>query len=544
MRASTGLLTSVRQFVLNCVAYDRPEPDNVDGVQYLWTLLDVEPSHIDLFVRVNPSWDGSLLHVSASLLNDADAVSAVSTLITYTLKWTDFSETRWTKVGEAGRLYLRSLLTGIDGLVRLTEQSDAICKWHLAGYNKRSSASVRLYLAVAAAAARPTENMLLDILTDDRFLLRMDRCWDIVNDEHRYLLATPTSYFETVGDVLGMNPIDYRSHVVEASLTSISYLHMDIWAPLSEAPWTYFHGDARQKMTALMEEEGVTHPVAVKMQTLARLGYEEDVIAACVLARESSLSTTLVEQFHASGAQLMRRHPQMEHATLCIRMTVHHARTFFYPNIFDKQEARLTQLLKDLSREMQNTKHSGARQAYCKLLIAQVRSGRIVGDVGNGALRRLVFKHHNKGFQSLSGQQVEVLTRHASADNAKKLKTLSESRQHVYSQLEVLRLRRKEAEHGGMPNHMDSMRFVAADYTRFAELWAQYTTSCLRGEMQSAPDRMNSAHKKLISDEIDRQEIAQLARPDWLSQVVSCRDYYVGAGFFLGIPASSLGSCV
>ena len=54
------------------------------------TLLDVKPSHIDLFVRVNPSWDGSLLHVSASLLNDADAVSAVSTLITYTLKWTDF----------------------------------------------------------------------------------------------------------------------------------------------------------------------------------------------------------------------------------------------------------------------------------------------------------------------------------------------------------------------------------------------------------------------------------------------------------------------
>ena len=78
-----------------------------------------------------------------------------------------------------------------------------------------------------------------------------------------------------------------------------------------------------------MEEEGVTHPVAVKMQTLARLGYEEDVIAGCVLARESSRSTILVGQFHGSGAQLMHRHPQMAHATLCIRMTVRHARTLF-----------------------------------------------------------------------------------------------------------------------------------------------------------------------------------------------------------------------
>ena len=191
----------------------------------------------------------------------------------------------------------------------------------------------------------------------------------------------------------------------------------------------------------------------------------------------------------------------------------------------------MTQLLEDLRREMLNTKHSGARQAYCKLLIAQVKSGRIVGDANHGALRRLVFKHHNKGFQSLSGQQVDVLTRHASADNAKKIKTLSESRQHVHRQLEVLRLRRKEAEHVGIVNHMDSMRFVADDYNRFAELWAQYTVNDVRSDLQSPPDRMNSAHSTLISDEVDSQQIAHHARPDWLSQVVSCRDQYVGVGF-------------
>ena len=80
-------------------------------------------------------------------------------------------------------------------------------------------------------------------------------------------------------------------------------------------------------MALLVEEEGVTHPVAIKMQALARLGYESDVISVCDLAKECSFSTILVEQFHGSGAKLMKRHPQIEHATLCIRMTVHHCRT-------------------------------------------------------------------------------------------------------------------------------------------------------------------------------------------------------------------------
>ena len=166
LRASSGILSVVPEFIISCVAYDRPDPIEPGEIEHLWTLLDVDPTHIELFLRVNPSWDGSILHVSSSLLGTDDHIRAITTVVRYCMRWSDFSETRWTKVGEVGRLYLRSLLVGVDGLVKMAEANDAISKWHLNGYSKRSSPSVRLYLCAAAAAAagRPTSCMLFELM--------------------------------------------------------------------------------------------------------------------------------------------------------------------------------------------------------------------------------------------------------------------------------------------------------------------------------------------------------------------------------------------
>ena len=51
LRASTGIHQSVPEFILNRVVYDRPDPTNVDEVEHLWALLDVDPSHLELFAR-------------------------------------------------------------------------------------------------------------------------------------------------------------------------------------------------------------------------------------------------------------------------------------------------------------------------------------------------------------------------------------------------------------------------------------------------------------------------------------------------------------
>ena len=111
-----------------------------------------------------------------------------------------------------------------------------------------------------------------------------------------------------------------------------------------------------------------------KMQALAVAGMEADVVAACSLIKETSFSTILVEQAHASGAQLMHRHHQLETASLVCRMTVHNCRTLFDPSPFEKQEQRLLSLLDDVQRQVANTRHTGPRQAYVQMLVSRVKA--------------------------------------------------------------------------------------------------------------------------------------------------------------------------
>ena len=126
LRASTGLYMCVREFISGYVAFDRHEPDNLADLEWLWIFLDVAPTDLPLFLKVNPLWDGQKLRVNATLLNDPDCINALTTVIHYCLKWCDFSDTRWTKVGLCGRLYVRSVLIGVDGLVDLAMKSDAV----------------------------------------------------------------------------------------------------------------------------------------------------------------------------------------------------------------------------------------------------------------------------------------------------------------------------------------------------------------------------------------------------------------------------------
>ena len=137
LRASTGLHMSVMEFAVSRVSFDRPAPDSTDEVEHLWTCLDVEPKVLELIVRVNPFWDGQRLRVSASLADQPDSLNLVVTVIRYCLQQTDFSDTRWCKVGQSGRCYLRALLIGLDEIVKMTVANDAVSKWHLNGYVKR-----------------------------------------------------------------------------------------------------------------------------------------------------------------------------------------------------------------------------------------------------------------------------------------------------------------------------------------------------------------------------------------------------------------------
>lgn len=531
LRASTGIHQAIPLFLIRMVVFDRAPAANPTEVEQFWAMLDIEPGKLDLFVEVNPYWDGKVLHVNSALLTDSDSSAKIRTLLLTCLFWTDFSETRWTKVGLSGRLYTRSLLVGVDGLVKITEESDAVNRYHLAGYFKRATKSVRVYLATAAVAGRPSESMLFDVLQDDRFLQRIDSCRQILEDEVQYLLAAPNSYYETVAEAVKITATEYRSHCVNCALTSISYLHQDIWVPLSSPPWMYFVGNCQDNIAKLKGDESVTEPLSVKMRTLALIGFDSEVVSACYLVQETSMSTTLAEQFHGSGAQIMRRHPQLQTEALMARLTVHHSRTLFQPDYFEKKEAELRAIIDDIDRRIGNAKHTGPRQMYTKMLVSHSKAG-AAGGVSHHAIRRSVFKHHNTGFSKLAPNILVALRSKASAHISAQRQVLADDRQHVLGQLELLRIRQRQFIKDGLVNHMDRVRFVPADFLKFSELWSQYPTLASMKQLQAPPKPMTASTVRLFEAEIEKLPVVPRTRPDWLSTVVNNRQGFSSVGFF------------
>ena len=265
------------------------------------------------------------------------------------------------------------------------------------------------------------------------------------------------------------------------------------------------------------------------MQSLAALGFQSEVESAVVLAREAAWSTILVEQAHASGAQLMHRHPQLEASSLVCRATVHNSRTLFYPGVFEKQELRLTSLRDELLKQMDNTKYTGARQAYVQMLVNKCKASR--GDTSDHALRRAVMKNHAKQFALLSVSQVEVLKHKANVLNSRRVDTISESLDHVAGQLRLLHERKIASGQAGVVNHVDSIRFGPGDFMRFAELWNEVGPRDL-GQLQAPPREIPAPMEKVLQAQMSQLVVEPPPKPDWLSAVVTHRDEYEGCAFY------------
>ena len=319
---------------------------------------------------------------------------------------------------------------------------------------------------------------------------------------------------------------------MDASVVSMAYLHMDMWVPLSEPPLKYVVGNASAKIEALKNEALDTDLLAAKMQTLCVAGYESEVESAIHLVRECSFTSILVEQAHASGAQLMHRHPQLETAALVSRMTVHNARTLFYPSYFQKQELRLNTLLQQVVKQMENTKFTQARQAYVKLLVDKCKAGRDQRGPSDHSIRRAIFKRHSDHFFQLSPGQLSVLRTKASAMVKKKIDGLVESQEHVQAQLRLLREREVESQALGVVNHIDSLRYGDAESARFSELFLESDSPEDLGKLQSSPQPVPAAMEAVLQAQMEKLDVHQGAKPDWLAALVNHRDQFDGVALY------------
>jgi len=430
---------------------------------------------------------------------------------------------------------MKSLLVGIDGIVSIACTNSAVTKRHLNGWIKKASSSVRLYLGVAYVAARAIESMLIDLMEDDRFLIHQAKCWEIMQDELDIVRNAPAHFWQTLGDVLGVSAIAFKGHVLESVVTSIGYMHMDVWRSLQQPPWCYCIGDIPGNVEALKDAADVEDHTAAKMQMLARLGFEAEVSSALELLKQTSLTTIMVEQAHGSGAQLMARHPQVVAEVMTSRMTIHNSRLLFAPSHFHKLEVRYQSRIAELDHAIKSAdSYTSARNAVLKMMVAHMKAScGSVGSPSHFALRKAVFQQHAGCFASLSSEYKDVCEKEAGKCKRRKIDTLSIERHHVQGQLDLLRSRQLEVDRTlGPSNHLDSQRFDLDDLSIFAHKWEQYQPADWQNRLQPPPSAIPAAMEALLSQFMVPHDKATVAPVAWVSALVLNRDDFQGCGLY------------
>ena len=417
--------------------------------------------------------------------------------------------------------------------MKLAERADGISKWHLGGYRKKVSPAVKLYLAVAAAAGRPSESVLLEVMEDDRFIIQAEKSWSTLCSELGYLTdnVSPLLY-NTVAGLLDVDVHAYRAHVTGAALTSMGYLYMDLWRPLREEPWKYCVGDIHANVERLKLEPPSADPVASKMQTLALMGFEAEVEAGLKLVREASFSTTLVEQAHGSGASIMRRHPQLGDIVLMDRMTVHNGRALLHPSQHELAHLRLSERIAEVDVGIRNTAYTTERQAYVQMLIDQIKKRRVYGGPSEHAMHGSVFQNHGAHFRALTGEQKAVLHTRASAHRKRRIDDLVEARQHLQGEMDLLRLRHIDSQKDGIVNHLSSVRFQDSEYARFSELWEEGVAANVLNQTMAPPEPVPLAFESLIQEQMRKINTPGAPPPQWLSTLTTHREAFDGCGLF------------
>ena len=137
-----------------------------------WKALGVDADILVELLVVDPRWDVTqqILYVSSALQDDPTCMTRVSALLTYFIRWKEFSATRWAGVGPSHRHLLASLAIGIDYMVPLIYETENTSTYYLTKFKELTSAG-RFYVAVGSMMSYPVEWFSAQMLEDDRFYL-------------------------------------------------------------------------------------------------------------------------------------------------------------------------------------------------------------------------------------------------------------------------------------------------------------------------------------------------------------------------------------
>ncbi|CAK0874987.1 unnamed protein product [Prorocentrum cordatum] len=293
---------------------------------------------VDVVMEVNPRWhvDTQELHVSTLIRVAADGQNKLLMVLRFFFcSWANFTITRWASVHRSVRLWIGSLLVGFDGWFALCQADPKVSGYMLNGFVKGKNPLVRSYAVSACFVGMVTEGAGVDLLRDDRFLLRAKQHWQTMVDDMGFAAEVPAQIWEWLGQIAGEPacPVaDVRGQALWSCLASLAYCHRDSFERLDRLPLSLTQGDLRANLQHLssMPYHELNDEFSKCMRMSIELGVDLSVLERLLrLCREAPCCTNLVEQGHGSGAATLKSHALFGTRSLQVRAAIHQCRVFF-----------------------------------------------------------------------------------------------------------------------------------------------------------------------------------------------------------------------
>ena len=331
------------------------DEDLLDPVEAaaLWGAVGVEPKWVDHLVDMGLLFRNGRLLVSRRHRDRPDVWTDIVNCIRHSMRFTQFSDSRWCTLGRCCRQLLHSQLLGLDSLVRAVLADPATSDYLIGGWRQRVP-RVQEFVATAAFAAYPPEALLAELLDDDRLCLHYHAYHTRVADEFSGLLAFPEILWQLLAEMIGedFTSTRLRSQAIGCAHTAIGFVGSRVWKQCQGWPWKLAIGDLQTnvKDLAALDSPPMDCSVARKVWTLANQGYPMDLLVDGVqLLQHVGWTSTTVEQQHASASLVRKLHHGYGLQMLCSRALLHTARLFYSVDPLDqelhKHELRLQEQL-------------------------------------------------------------------------------------------------------------------------------------------------------------------------------------------------------
>jgi hypothetical protein len=527
--SATALFANLESFLRRC-AYPTLQRTGSDAdIRSFWSLLDIDAARLDEFVSLDLRWDQGCLKICCEALDEA-TFERVEAAVAYCLKWYDYADTRWAKLGPSGRLLYRSLPCGLDALVAQTLADQNFGNAHLHGFEKLDS-SMRKYLASAGIAARPAESLLLEILHDDRVGKWLRKYWAVVEEEINYILNLRAYTWRRIALLASdaWDASDCKHQTLHAALVTVGYLYMDIFYEFELYPQCLAQGNVKENLTAFAalpldpNWSYMTYQIWTSIHVALPLTRIERAVSAQL---ELPHSTELVEQGHASGAVIKKHGGLIGEATLRSKCTLHQARPLFAITHYDKKEQRLLRDIERLSKPLQ--KKLGGRQMFFKQFNSA--SSYPPGSATFVSQQRRM-SDHVTDYNDLSKRARLSLDRDAASHVRQQQAERDGELEEAQNSLDLLRLRRDlERRDSGILNSLDEARFNDSQKEGLLETYNALLETegvdTLREECYTAPSVPTASQQLAFINCVRDINFKRFECPWWQYCVSNLRDTF------------------